>query len=271
MNEQLKENILKEIKKTGFPFELSVSNNFANNSWSIDFNSYYIDKDEKKGREIDLIAGLHRQKTTNQQYIEFNWKMVIEIKQSLEKPWVFFTTKTNNFEKSLGFSRTIAMTDFSTPRPDIHKIFLEFGTKLNNRTGRSFYEALAKENKRDDIYKAISGVVKATSHLVESTDIESYADKLLYYYEPVIIFNGNLFEAYLDENNNIEVKQVDNMQLSFKYLSPNYDGKRYTIQIVTFNTLPDFIEKTEKKINAISEKLFEIESKNLKKGISEKK
>lgn len=51
-----KKAILKKIKETGFPSELKISNIFKEDNWGIQYNNYYIDHDEKKGREIDLIC-----------------------------------------------------------------------------------------------------------------------------------------------------------------------------------------------------------------------
>lgn len=56
MADNIEDKILKDILTTGFPLEMEVSNNFARDRWTVDHNSYYIDKDELKGREIDLIA-----------------------------------------------------------------------------------------------------------------------------------------------------------------------------------------------------------------------
>lgn len=270
MSEQLRETVFKEIQKTGYPFELQVSKSFENKSWSVDHNSYYIDKDENKGREIDLITGIHRGSTTEDYYIEFTLNLIIEIKQSVVKPWVFFTTKASEFESILGFPKSKAITGFSAPSHYINETFYFHGTKINPRLGRSFYEALAKGNKRDDIYKALSGVAKATSHAVESSGIEEFSDKLLYYYEPVIIFNGTLFEAYLNDDDCMEINEVNQLQVAFNYLSPNYACSKYIVQFVTVNSLSDFIKEKEETANDIFAALINKEMKYTINNVQEK-
>ncbi|MBB6632617.1 hypothetical protein [Cohnella thailandensis] len=271
MTEDLKDNILKELLKTGYPFELQVSNFFSKNSWSLDHNSYFIDKDENKGREIDLIAGIHRKNSGEKHYIELNWKLLIEIKQSNDKPWVVFSTRPSSFEKMLAFPKIKNYSGFSAPYNKIHGIFNSFGTKLGTRIGRSYYEAMAGNNKRDDIYKALSGVVKATSFVAESREKDLSSDRLFYYYEPIIIFNGKLFEAYLNDEEAIEVTQVDYMQVSFNYLSPNYDKGRYIVQIVTTDYLSKFLEETELKVNNIYDRLKKLEEEHISEEVSMKK
>jgi hypothetical protein len=42
------EKLRTQILKTGFPTELEISKIFLQQNWSVDFNSFYIDKDEEK-------------------------------------------------------------------------------------------------------------------------------------------------------------------------------------------------------------------------------
>lgn len=263
----MNENILKEIQKTGYPFELQVSKNFSVNNWSLIYNSYYIDKDENKGREIDLIAYLNKKEISEDFSFELNWDLIVEIKQSLDKPWVFFTMEESSFYKKIGFPCLYRNSKFLTSFVQIYKIFHDHGTKLNDSIGRSYYEAFANENKRDNIFKGLSGVYKATNHLIESAFKYPANDKVFCYYEPIIILNGPLFEAYLKEDESIEVNQVEYTQVAFNYLSPNYDSNRFIIQIVTLDYLPQFIKQTEEKFITIYEKLRDIEIKHMSKNM----
>ena len=101
-NEEFHIKLLNDIKETGYPLELKIANKFRNNSWQLKYNSYYVDKDEKKGREIDLISNTLRafpEKDTSESekdkypYLEVNLSLIIEIKESRDKPWVVFTTE----------------------------------------------------------------------------------------------------------------------------------------------------------------------------------
>jgi len=57
MKEEFKKNLIKYIKeKTGYLEELEVANIFSKAGWGIRHSNYYLDKDEEKGREIDIFA-----------------------------------------------------------------------------------------------------------------------------------------------------------------------------------------------------------------------
>ena len=93
------EKLKSQIIKGGFPFELEVARMFLKSKWHVENNTYYLDRDEKKGREIDLIAEYIKQFEAPKHYSEFVFSFITEIKKETEKPWVFFATETTHFEK----------------------------------------------------------------------------------------------------------------------------------------------------------------------------
>jgi hypothetical protein len=50
------EKIIELAQKAGFETELKVASILASARWRVDQSVYYIDKDEKQGRELDLYA-----------------------------------------------------------------------------------------------------------------------------------------------------------------------------------------------------------------------
>jgi hypothetical protein len=52
----LKTKIYNEILKTGFPLELRTADYLLNREYHVAHNVYFLDRDEQKGREIDLRA-----------------------------------------------------------------------------------------------------------------------------------------------------------------------------------------------------------------------
>lgn len=200
MTEQLKENILKDILNTGFPLEMEVANYFSRKRWSVDHNSYYIDKDDLKGREIDLIANFflnNPKSVASNDYFELHCIMPIEIKLANKKPWVFFTSESTSFERSIGRKLIKNDVGFKSEHPDYYSIIKKYDTKLHKMLGRSFYEAFSGNGSRDDIYKALTGSIKALEHLVETFPFEEYKednefpDRFLYLYEPTIVVKGS--------------------------------------------------------------------------------
>lgn len=141
--------------------------------------------------------------------------------------------------------------------------------ELGNRLGRSFFE---KEN-NSQIYSALCSVTKAAEHAYESHFLkqEDNSDlpegyKLLYYYEPVVIFDGEIFEAFLNSSNEIEVQESNYIQVSFNYLSPCYKNRKlgYIVHIVQSSHLQDFLDNRKKCFSKVAEEIQKIEMPHLK-------
>ena len=51
-----KDKVFNYIRTTGYPTELTVGNVLSRSGYQVDHSIYYLDKDEQKGREIDISA-----------------------------------------------------------------------------------------------------------------------------------------------------------------------------------------------------------------------
>jgi len=242
-----------QLEKGGFPFELEVSREFVKNNWDVLNNTYYIDKDENKGREIDLLANYTKQHQTNGHYTECTFTFVVEIKKELEKPWVVFTTDTMHFEKLIhDIHRDKVHNNFD--RHLLSKSFQKHNQKLNERLGRSFTEGFST-SKRDKIFTSLCNVTKAFIHKLESIEKDSSQDSILYYFEPLVILNGQLFEAFLDENDKLKVDKKEYLQVRFNYMSNFYKERTtgYLINVVTKEYLSKYIKLRMEQFDKIFE------------------
>jgi hypothetical protein len=91
MASSLSEYVINEIKKTGYPLEIKVSE-ILNKQYITQYNELFIDEDENKSREIDVTAFSLR-KNIEQEHIKpyhVQHDVVIECKKSETKAWVFF-------------------------------------------------------------------------------------------------------------------------------------------------------------------------------------
>jgi hypothetical protein len=262
----LETKILAEIKKSGFPFELDIAANLQSYGFDVAQSLYYIDQDEQKGREFDIRAykkrslgfpfrtcpplipndirhenGLSRELVDTENFVGFC--LLIECKRS-QDPWVIFTSeKTNsdpiqNFELEHfheyyeWFSQAFAKKDINYFNEE-HKKRNPFGQY--SRRGRTFFEPFAKPG-GDMIFKAITSVVKAT---IATKEIK-FGIELgrTCYYCPIVVFDGNLFEAYF-EGNEIILRPKDSVLVSFFYTSPSYYCD-YLVPVMTKQGLFEF-------------------------------
>lgn len=246
------EELKNKVKKSGFPTELEIGSIFVKNGWSVEHNTYFIDKDEKKGREIDLIAEFLLQHEKPDHYTEFIFRFVIEVKKEIAKPWVIFTTETSDFEKSIyeyGSDKVYSNFD----KKQLNGSLKLHNQQLLNRLGRSFTEGFSQG--KDKIYSSLCNTSKAFVSSIEATREAKSTDSILTYIEPLVVINGQLFEAYLDNKFELEVQQAEFLQFRFNYISENYPNRTigYIMNIVTKNYLSNYLRIRSDQFHKIFE------------------
>lgn len=268
MSEDLKTNLLKDILTTGYPFEMEVTSRMQKKIWRVSNGAYYIDKDEQKGREIDVIAQLHKSVILeSSSTLEVGVALITEVKKSTEvknskkeatpkteeKPWVFFTSESTSFER-MTFPKRYVATQFSLSPGKINKILRQNTVKVQKRLGRNFYQGFTGNGARDDIYKALSGTTKALSHFIEAEDYkdDESGDRILWYYEGVVIIKGKLFESFIGTDGKMQLNEVAYVQTNFNYLSPNYpNSQKNIIHVINENYLEEFLQKRTEELNNV--------------------
>lgn len=106
--------IKEEIEKSGFPLEIEMASILEKDGWEVLPSSYYLDKDEKKWREIDIKAYKSIDQSSDSKSIEpyhLSLALIIECKMSKKYAWVFFPWLRNKKEMEL---TTVKFLDFIT-------------------------------------------------------------------------------------------------------------------------------------------------------------
>ncbi|CRK80324.1 hypothetical protein [Neobacillus massiliamazoniensis] len=240
---ELIEKLKKDLLDTGFPLELSISNTLKRNGWGVIHNSYYIDRDDQKGREIDLIARTFQYKEIDEEkFQEIAFSLIIEIKKAVKKPWVIFTTEKRGLLEDF-YRLKYVSSGFNIETYRLNEVLFSNGPKVNETLGRNFYEGFSGNGARDDIYKALTGTVKALEHFKEVSVYKTEAaGRLMEIFESLVIIEGKLYEAFLDEDGELQVEERQYIQSTFNYLSPNYNtGDGNIVSIITIDYLKDLL------------------------------
>lgn len=235
-----KRNILKEINKTGFALELRISKFLQDNGYHAANNLYYIDQDEGKGREVDMRALKNYEFKKDGKSYFIRHCLLIECKRSTEKPWVVFTSPQTVYDRNYftlhcrGVKKSIWWKEHGVPEKlaEIHPF------SIYERRGRSFFEPFKNSEGGVTIYKSLITSVKAAI-ATRNNEFAAKSSCICFYY-PVVIFEGKLYEAYLDDKNEIEAQETDSAMVSFYYESPKYQDERFIVPIVTEQFLPTF-------------------------------
>lgn len=249
----LENRILKVIEKTGFPLELRVSKVLQDRKYHVANNLYYLDKDEEKGREVDMRA--LKNFVIKSGDIEFLVRncLLIECKRSTDQPWVIFTSPQTAYDRR----QFMMQTRGANIEEKLDKILL--GRSLGavhplsvcERRGRSFFEPFKKNSEGEMIFKSLTTSVKATIAARDSEFAAKHRSVCFYY--PLVILEGRLFEAYLD-NDSITVYEVDSVMVSFYYLSAKYEDEKFVVPIVTERFLPNFCSSLDSVLQFLGEK-----------------
>ncbi len=263
----LEESILEELQKTGYPTEIFCASVMEQRGWGVIHNPSYWDEEESQSREFDIRA--YKQWLNDTQDLKVGVYLITECKKS-EKPWVFFTTAENYHFIRLGQSIKVRsvnrqiFTDFEHQKciisDDELKTFHHYFQNPNQ--ARTFHEPLKQQEKASHsqmIYTAVMATVKATLFHCKEPPLEKWLD--IYY--PVIIFNGNLFEAFINPDKSINLTSTSHVQLVFNYIQhePSTHSsiwsarEKLTVDVVHENYLDRFLKIVEDEHKIIASKI----------------
>jgi hypothetical protein len=266
-DKQLEANLIKDLEKTGYPAELRAGNVFARSGWTVHYNVYYMDWDEKKGREIDLLAVNAVSSKKHNVWIRLH--LPCAVKKSKD-PWVIFTTEGAGESVGLeepGWGRLhLALDEIDYHVLNGDKMDQKSTIHRFKRFGHSYYIAFGGSQSKPDIFAALTSSVKASEDSLRQVkqimkEDEARLGKSVWHgrdltlVEPIVILDGNLYEAYLDSNDKIVVNEEKHIPVCFGYLSAEYRRTdffgEYIVEIVTIDGLADLISNKMKWLNSM--------------------
>ncbi|MDH5527274.1 MAG: hypothetical protein OEY97_08215 [Nitrospirota bacterium] len=251
--------IKRALTKTGHIFEHQIGKMFESKGWMIVPNKFYVDKDDHKGKEIDLVAYRITEVREATAYITV---VVIEAKKSAKNRWVFYTKggylgDINMHTAPLYYHNEIEEVDrylsptallagmgerdqldlFQFPR----KAYTFSEVSEEKKTGQTspFFRVIASNN----VYNAIFGVMKAQTSELDFYRNRKIArdEKRFYLVFPLVVFDGELLEAEIDPDGDIELSHAEEIQYVNRYRSPAYDAF-YSTNIIRNTSLERYID-----------------------------
>jgi hypothetical protein len=272
MEKIFKNNLSNYIKEnTGYLEELKVANIFSKTGWEVRHSSYYLDRDENKGREIDVYASkniVFEDILGKEIYIGLN--LVCEVKKSVDKPWIIFSTEKSPYEARLEVSLCTqsGMGDVLRQKIQTNKnVYRNSSIDKLSRIGVTYCEAFKNEKPKmgsdySQIFKALTSSIKASEYFFSISQnryvgMMGSLPKSIEFFEPVIILSGAMYEAYLNIKNELELNEINHIPVLFNRISPKYYRHNYIIDVVTIKELPNLLTSKEKWINLIKENIQE--------------
>ncbi len=219
MNEELKQKLIKEIKKSGFPLELDVINKLRELEFLVYPNLSFTD-DTDKPHEIDAFVIMGNEDRKGEwPFGPTSLFLFIECKSS-DKPWVFFNDTTDYMTLMGLVDRLKLVTDIDVSQ--IHSLLVG----ANNTTlrghhycsdipvARTYLEAFGRDA-GGDIYQAVKNiwyVIDFHKRFFGSNPKRKNENKRTGIIHGVIVYEGTLVAA-TKEGEDFELAEVPHIML----------------------------------------------------------
>jgi hypothetical protein len=249
----LKEYIKKEIAKSGFPLETKAAAILNSKGWSV--LPHLIYPTESHGAQEYRETDIQATKTSEVQRASDNLVvthqiLVIECKKQEEKPWVFFEQDSPNTDI---FTLNISPLRCYGIMENFFRSHYYYGRK----PCAYHFPSFVSKGEPDQILKAINQVVDATIYTLsmEIDLFEKLIIKRISFIYPIILLDGKLFSAKVQNNGDIQVNEAQYLQLKVSRALSNpekmeFQGgnimlsiKYFIIDIVQKDYFPEFLER----------------------------
>jgi hypothetical protein len=286
---------LKEmIEKSGFPLEIEVCSliKSLDERLKLEFgaristSAYYLDKDEGKGRELDVKAAIpidyfDKEKGVKRTGIYLH--LLIQCKSVPGNAWVFFRTPHEIIPHCIGTSLADALewmprslADFEL-NPQLH---------YQNIPITTIYDEYILDdemsNKKDsNLFESLVSLTKATAYELENenqdfreelrqigADIKNDPPDYAHLFYPIVVFDGKLYLTEKTTSEGFVLTQIDHLGLFMDYVSRHYDMV-HVIDIVQRKTFGKFIDKLCDDARILTEQLQNGGAAKLRKDVSD--
>ena len=290
----LKDHLLEEIVKSGFPLEIQVSSILEDHDWVVMNNQPFRDPDEDKLRSVDILA-FHEPTAsdfTRYRPLAFSPQLIIECKKSISHAWVFFSRperckvfpmsgqvydfpeefsteayKNRNKLSPIGsFSYEYYFNSFVDSSKGVQHIhYADFDnvaiTYDEYRIKRNAKRRVLSKT-RKEIFESVNQAVKFQSFdMEESIRAPGRIKSATSPFFPIeisflaIVFDGRLFEVTM-ANNRPMIEEKDHVLLYYRYRPRETSvNVDFWIDIVKKGFFSAYLRKIHRDIALISDKI----------------
>ena len=232
-NDQLSKEVIEWLETQGYPLEMLLAKTISSKTSDIIQPYYYTDPETNVLRETDLVARFTDDIGLLQLLFVFECK-------KLKKPWIIFSSDTLAINRINSFA-FINETTRSVLIEHISELIELSWFKKPERLGYSVTQAFTTGD--DQCYKAL---MSATKGAFATYHEQSSGIPFLFVF-PVILFDGNLFESYIDSTEEIKAIKIETgMVHSNIHISGSSSP---TVKIITRSTIYNLVNEIESMIN----------------------
>lgn len=241
----------KWLTTQGYPLEMRTARTFKAHGIKVTSSDYYLDKESRDSREIDVTARLPLFDTTGPipEPPAFLCP-VVECKSSPGKPWVLFSGGTSLHPTARVAQRFVSA--FALKRWDMYARRLNPTSETLVRDLPLFaiepepaYSAVRSSlgtSREDAAYGAMTSVTKA-AHAVAN----KYDERAIQIAVPIIVVDAPIFTCQLGNDGEVQLERVERGTITWKVGNPSFQTPHSIITVVSESALPrlcDDISKT---------------------------
>lgn len=259
----LEDHLIQQVKKSGYPLEIEVSNILDGKSYVVFNSEYYFDEEAQQGRDLDVYALPLEPDPLNDAILPFRlrFELAIECKKSEPYAWVFYT-RPRMPDNSIYMNGQLTTTlpkrkTFSVESSEwfLERECLKFHYDRFDRIAVAYDElkkARANEkvgSHRNEIFEATNQLTKFVNYLRHRTEknlSELPEDRpkreIIMVLFPIIVFDGDLFEVFFKRGEPMLWKTKHILLSAHRYCPYCKESKSFTIDIVHRSYFEEFID-----------------------------
>lgn len=250
MNEQLKKELVENLRTSGFYSEMMAIRACRVAGWKCRGSFTYFDKDERTTRECDLEAVRKWQKLRpDGSHIMITACVIGQVKKS-ERPWIVFADRDAGHRFEDGLENLLYVSE-EAARWKVGGALRGKSPALEDGwTGAGIHEAFKKPGDKSNWYSAFVSVCKACETAFE-TIVPGNTGSFVQFVKPLVVLDGLLIAAELADDATPVFTEADHAAFRFEYRSDRYDRAAYYVDLVTLAGLPRYLERTAKRMTGI--------------------
>lgn len=268
-----------DIDKSGLELELRVASTLSSFGWGARLHQYYLDYDEGKGRELDIIGERPLDIDIPNYQLGFDLQLLIQCKKIPGNSWTFFNNRSNADATWIPHLQAIggyhSKAEIGAYSNDPFNIIILRAKKVDSDSILYKEAVLDKKrsNKRtDNLFEASLTVAKAWEFhrrealKAQKQDFEEYVGELLplgsedevrndlaskqifdylSVFQPLIVFDGELYIASLESR---KLQSASLVRLKVDYRSSNYDIGDFGVDVCRADYFREYLSMYEKYI-----------------------
>lgn len=251
MNERLREQLVEDLRKSGFYAEMVAIRACRAAKWECHGSFTYFDKDARATRECDFEAVKQWFELGEQgASIQLIARLLCQVKKA-ETPWIVFMDRLGN-PHFLDGGDDIIVTNVREQKA-LRDVLLSCTPVIRrNWIGTGMHEAFKRPTESSRWYSAFVSACKAAEFAFDTSVAAPRFGTYFEWIKPVVVLDGSMISAELSPSGEIILTETGEASFAFEYRSDAYTRLRFSLDVVTLDSFPRYLDLVGARMNVVS-------------------